>query len=988
MKLIVGIDFGTSTTVVRYRLENSDEIKPVKDADGRSDAIPTVIFRSPGGDTEYGKQALASSMYYPEGLITNFKMDLLDPSKREQAMELIEEFFRYIYGLFRLQTKDISYTSMDVNINCPAIWDDKLSEEMKEAVRVAGFKGKIRTVKEPEAVMRNMVRENLKELQKEKLLGASQSLKIMLLDMGEGTTDISIFKLSMAGNGIPRISELVTYSSRTENILCGVNGIDEALQKYLLDYLKKKGVDATDYVELPVVKDWKEQTVFLNLKLMQPCMLPSMVKQLLRFNHIDSSDFSLDRASFEQATKKQLENLYQFIVSAMAKYPYAKPEDIDFVCLTGGHSAWYTVPNLFNGEGVCNCIAIEGIDPDFIHFRKLEEESWRWNVMANLLPHECVARGLCLIDERTDVPTPSDNDKNQIYIVEKSDELRTEYINEKLDINKKAKDMMIVGIDFGTSTTVVRYRLDNSDKIEVVTDADRRSAIIPTVIFRDRNGNTEYGMQALASAMYYPEGLITNFKMDLLDSNKREQTAELITEFFRYIYGLFQTQTRGQYTNLDVNISYPAKWDDEMAKVMIEAAAAAGFKGNIRGVKEPEAAMRNMVWTHLEELQEAGLLGVNHSLRMFLLDMGAGTSDISIFKLAIDEEGIPHMTEPFSYPSRTENILCGGREIDEALQKYLLDYLKEKGLDDATDCVELSAVKDWKEHTVSRSLKFDQPCNLLSTVYQMLRYNHIDSSDFSLDRADFEQATKKHWRNLYQLIVSAMTQYPYANSEDIDFVCLTGGHSAWYTVPKLFNGEGVCGSIAREGRDPDFMHFSKLEADPWRWNVMTDGLPHECVAQGLCLMDKRMVVDLSSSNNVWAKITIDGQEGELTQVVDKLEILPVSKEVSLDAKIGRNFVWGNLKIDAQVDIYTGETQENAEHRVYKMKEGEDSVLYRILMLLFSLGVGMFVKFDINSKVILKVTMTEKGSLEIDGEFKVLSKSVKFTYDDLEIVKAE
>lgn len=34
MKLIVGIDFGTSTTVVRYKEEGTDVIKPIKDADG------------------------------------------------------------------------------------------------------------------------------------------------------------------------------------------------------------------------------------------------------------------------------------------------------------------------------------------------------------------------------------------------------------------------------------------------------------------------------------------------------------------------------------------------------------------------------------------------------------------------------------------------------------------------------------------------------------------------------------------------------------------------------------------------------------------------------------------------------------------------------------------------------------------------------------------------------------------------------------------
>lgn len=557
---------------------------------------------------------------------------------------------------------------------------------------------------------------------------------------------------------------------------------------------------------------------------------------------------------------------------------------------------------------------------------------------------------------------------------------------------------LIVGIDFGTSTTVVRYRLENSDEIQAVKDGT--SDIIPTAIFRNANNTTEYGWQALTSAMFNPEGLITNFKMDLLDSNSREQTVKLIEEFLRYVYGLFQTQIQIEqihYNDMDVNISYPAKWDDEMSKMMKEAVAAAGFRGNIRGVKEPEAAMRNMVWNHLRELQRARLLGANKSLRIFLLDMGAGTTDISIFRLTIDEEGIPHMTEPFSYPSKTENILCGGREIDEALRNYVLNYCTEKSLD-ATDFVQLSMMKHWKDGIVSQKLKAEQSFPLLNQVVSFFRANRRDDyTDFSLDRADFEQLTKRHWKNLYRLIVSAMAQYPYAKPEDIDFVCLTGGHSAWYTVPNLFNGKGVCNRIARKGIDPDYINFQKLIEEPWRWNVVLDSKPHECVARGLCLMDERMIVDLSSSNNVWAQITINGQEGELTQVVNKSNILPVSTETSLDAKIKCKLL-KKIKVNAQIDIYTGETLQHAEHRVYRMKEGADSVLKKLISLLLMalkpkalLGVPIFklapiIDIDIDTKVTMKVTMTEEGFLEIDGEFKVDDKSLKFTYDDMEIVK--
>ena len=89
MKLIVGIDFGTSTTVVRYREEGSNEIKSLKADNGKSDIIPTIIFRPKnGGNTVYGTQAEQMSANHVKGdTIVNFKMDLLNPDhdKREEA---------------------------------------------------------------------------------------------------------------------------------------------------------------------------------------------------------------------------------------------------------------------------------------------------------------------------------------------------------------------------------------------------------------------------------------------------------------------------------------------------------------------------------------------------------------------------------------------------------------------------------------------------------------------------------------------------------------------------------------------------------------------------------------------------------------------------------------------------------------------------------------------------------------------------------------
>ena len=552
---------------------------------------------------------------------------------------------------------------------------------------------------------------------------------------------------------------------------------------------------------------------------------------------------------------------------------------------------------------------------------------------------------------------------------------------------------LIVGIDFGTSTTVVRYRMEDSDDIYSLKDPSGNSDIFPTVIFKYSDYDaTDYGGQALVSATSGMRGnLIKNFKMDLLDPEKREEAQNYIIEFLTFIRERFEEQTKGlNPSSTEIYISYPAKWDETMVRIMKDAVVAAGFNGVVKGRKEPEAATRNMLNNHLKELKCAKLLGSNKPLRIFMLDMGAGTTDISIFKLTIDGEGVPNITELLSYPSKVEKFLCGGREIDDALQEYIKDYCKKGGLEYLDpEAITTINIKNWKDVMISPRLKKELPISLLPGVSTILRLQQRSDliDNFHIDRMDFEQATKEHWIKLYNLIKSAMAQYKYAKPEDIDFVCLTGGHSAWYTIPKLFNGEGVCNYIAKDGKDPDALNFKKLKDEPWRMNAVLDGLPHESVARGLCLMDQRMIYVTPSSNNVWVKINIDNEESEIIQVVNKLDdILPVEKEISHEVNIPRNHVLGDLSVNAQIDIYIGETIEKAEHRTLKFRQDEGGFWTRFWSFIFIFPI--ICPLLLLTKLTMKMVMTEEGILEIDGEFKVDNSSAKFTYDDLQLIENE
>ena len=406
---------------------------------------------------------------------------------------------------------------------------------------------------------------------------------------------------------------------------------------------------------------------------------------------------------------------------------------------------------------------------------------------------------------------------------------------------------LIVGIDFGTVATVVRYREEGSDVIKSIKAENGMSDKIPSVIFRPADGSkTVYGEQAQLKQDAGVDGeTCINFKMDLLNPDKKEEAKKNIIDFLTFVHSLFEDQTRAMYPDsMDVYISYPAQWSDDMVTFMKQAVEAAGFKGDgvtVRGMKEPQAASLNMLNECQQQLKQNNILVAGKSLRVLMLDMDADMSDICIFKLDVNGDGDAKISELLSYPSISEPVLCGGREIDTLLQRFFLDMCKKKGMDLMPDCVAPLTIKSWKESTLSPYLKDGtkvvMPSNISMLLKMMGRTDIING--FSMNKADFERLTETHWKKLYGLLRSAFEQYRFAKPEDIDVVLLTGRHCNWYVVQNLFNGEGLADGTANMRKDSEALNFKKIIAEPkLRMTDFCNMFAYECVARGLCLADK------------------------------------------------------------------------------------------------------------------------------------------------------
>ena len=87
----------------------------------------------------------------------------------------------------------------------------------------------------------------------------------------------------------------------------------------------------------------------------------------------------------------------------------------------------------------------------------------------------------------------------------------------------------------------------------------------------------------------------------------------------------------------------------------------------------------------------------------------------------------------------------------------------------------------------------------------------------------------------------------------------------------------------------------------------------------------------------------------------------------------------------QIDIYIGETLENAEHRTLKLNQAAGNLLSRILIAILGSLVFSY-NSEIPTTVSMGIAMTEEGLIEIDGKFTIWDDStITFTYNDLQLI---
>ena len=435
----------------------------------------------------------------------------------------------------------------------------------------------------------------------------------------------------------------------------------------------------------------------------------------------------------------------------------------------------------------------------------------------------------------------------------------------------------LIGVDFGTSTSLVRVKRYQGDKpigdsyhaasVTYGNGAGDSKAVTVVRVNEDQTVTCgRYGEEETPGSTVYRE-----FKMDLEreDPGKKQKAQELTTRFFEYLYERYRHQTADLGSMDDRErtlISYPAKWKPETVEFMEKTAIQAGFP-EVTSMDEPTAALYAVLCRRMNALYQQKLLRINDTGYVLLIDMGAGTTDLAVCGYRVNPDYMGDPSEKLktmlisTWPTDRSELTFGGREVDRILEDYVVNYLHSCGFapEMAANLVKGKPnVKLWKEDTVSNLLARNHPVNTCSFTAPYTAIFGQSKPFPAFGRQEFQLMLHEKLEEFCQLVRDclddAMMAAPEIWDKGIDLVVLTGGHSSWY-----FTGELLDGTM------PGLMHPALEAIHQQKERVLRLSNPQETVALGLVYSQLPFHVKKLDDSDVAACTDRDSEADEETE---------------------------------------------------------------------------------------------------------------------------
>ena len=388
-----------------------------------------------------------------------------------------------------------------------------------------------------------------------------------------------------------------------------------------------------------------------------------------------------------------------------------------------------------------------------------------------------------------------------------------------------------IGLDFGTTTTVVVYRdHDNTnpgDAKPVIFDGVN---YVPTLILMDGYVTSKKGISTHHDAAFGREAenahkfhslLKRNFKMGLIskDPAVRKEAQALTKDFFVYLYKNYDAKALEKkdspIESISTWVTYPAKFPSDVQNFLKEAAEEAGFR-NVRLLDESKAAMAFSLTYDTGRIRNYVQSLPKSKVNVLLIDMGAGTTDIAVFRYDKDDPvAFEHLC---SWP-KNGAVNFGGREIDEKLCRFYKEKLGKDAIveelfrndPEVAEKLLEKLVKAFKDGTLSPMLAENKTVDLLPGDLENIADDMDEDPHTDLNRGTFEALLKDYLPQFPVLVTGALEEAG-MSGKDVDMVILTGGHSQWYFVEDQLAALGIAKKAIFTFSDP---HMVVAQGAAW-----------------------------------------------------------------------------------------------------------------------------------------------------------------------------
>lgn len=314
-EVIIGIDLGTTNSVVSYMQEDGN-VKVIPNPEGHN-TTPSVVSFKPNGEEIVGDAAkrqivtnLDTIYSIKRKMGSSYKAHIGCINKDYTPQEISAKVLAYMK---KYAEENIGHEVKKAVITCPAYFNDAQRQATKDAGTIAGL-DVVRVISEPTAAALAYGLKNDKDQ------------KILVFDLGGGTFDVSILDI---GDGT---YEVVSTSGDAQ---LGGDDWDDAIQKWLISEIKKEtNVDlSTNKMALQRLKDESEKAkITLSSSLEAIITLPYIA---MNENGPVNFETKLSRAKFEDLTRDLLRRCEDPVRKALQDAKLTS-NDLHEVLLIGG----------------------------------------------------------------------------------------------------------------------------------------------------------------------------------------------------------------------------------------------------------------------------------------------------------------------------------------------------------------------------------------------------------------------------------------------------------------------------------------------------------------------------------------------------------------------------------------------------------------------------------------------------------------------------